>query len=478
MADPFRKVRPNEEITFSAAAENAKLDAARAFRLSQHDIRPGVPLTQTRSGDIVPVLNDTGSDLPVRAVVGLDGPIFEPGDSLEAFLREVAFRGVTPTADHGGKFGILLAPAAADQVVRAYVAGVTQVLVDVADPDHSCADVDPGSTLNLVTKEEGGSAQLLWIDPSAYYEGLRWAIVRFGSTCGGSESGGTGGGLSRCDCPEDSYEVEVDCGSCGEYYGTIKMPRFWRLTILGSQEWPYGTPCIATPCLALVGKQFLLEIEDDAYGSPTCTWSGAGPGCITAELTPDGDDEWKITILDPDDCVMAVLRVAGSDFQCCGTTDAWESDPGSACDISATLAPHECTCCPDLTPCLCGCLDPGPPCIGWQVSFEFGPPGGMFPCPCHFVNGSYLMRRDTPDGCTYRANTGGGGFVELAFNAPGDKWLLTISDNACLSWVGELSRAAFDCGGSNVFPKVSSNNTCSTEPASITVSPVGPHSCD
>ena len=44
------------------------------------------------------------------------------------------------------------------------------------------------------------------------------------------------------------------------------MPRFWRLTILGSQEWPYGTPCIATPCLALVGKQFLLEIEDDAYG--------------------------------------------------------------------------------------------------------------------------------------------------------------------------------------------------------------------
>lgn len=184
MADPYRQVRPGEDVEFSAAAWNAMLDAARAAKgpaAGRADAAPG----RGRQADVVLVRNDSGGGLARASVLGLGGPAFSPADSEDAFLREVCFKGVTPTADHLGKFCVLLEPAPAGRVARAYVAGVCPVLVDVGDPDDASADVAAGSAAHLLSSPSGGSAQILWKEAddayTGYYTGVQWALVRLGT---------------------------------------------------------------------------------------------------------------------------------------------------------------------------------------------------------------------------------------------------------------------------------------------------------
>lgn len=184
MADPFEPVQPNQPVIFSATAWNAMLDAGRAYRADQlgSDSRP---LTTSRSGSIIRVLNDTGDDLDRGRIVGLDEPIFVPEETSEAAaLREVAMIGVVPTTDHLGKFAVLLEPAPTDTVVRAWVDGVCWARVNVVDETHTYADIEDGETDALKSCFDG-SAQILWKEgdvPYGYYYGggEQWAIVRLG----------------------------------------------------------------------------------------------------------------------------------------------------------------------------------------------------------------------------------------------------------------------------------------------------------
>lgn len=188
MPDPFHKVRPGDDLNVSATAYNAIIDAAQAEQRRQLG-NDSDPRTTTRDASIIRVKNGTGSDLPRLSVVGLSTPIFTPTDSLDAFLREVTFRGIVPTSSHLGKFAILLEPAATDQVVRAFVSGVCPVMVDVSDADHTCADVDPTQT-DALASSETGTAQILWKegdDDPVYATGPQWAVVRFGPSCGVQE---------------------------------------------------------------------------------------------------------------------------------------------------------------------------------------------------------------------------------------------------------------------------------------------------
>lgn len=194
MPDPYRTYRPGDLPPGDAATFNAFSTAARAERDRQNDRRSG-DLETPRDGVLVRVLNDTEGDLERFAIVGLDAPIFTPGESIHAFLREACFRGVVPQEEHRGKFAILHEPAKADQVVRAWVGGVTPARVDVTDPDHGFADITPGET-SILTSAATGGAQILWSDPDgytgyAYYSDEPWAVVRIGGGAGG-EGGGSG----------------------------------------------------------------------------------------------------------------------------------------------------------------------------------------------------------------------------------------------------------------------------------------------
>lgn len=186
MPDPYRKVAQGDPVTFSASAWNGMLDAARTLAFSRHDRFSDDRETTRRSG-IVLVKNETAADLPRRAVVGLDGPIFAPSVSEEAFLRDVAFRGVEPDATHRDRFVILLEPAPGARVVRAFASGVCQARIDIVDQEHRFAVAEPGSTDRLASAASG-SAQILWREGDegyGYETGEQWAIVRLGQSSGG-----------------------------------------------------------------------------------------------------------------------------------------------------------------------------------------------------------------------------------------------------------------------------------------------------
>lgn len=213
MPDPFGKVRPGQEVTFDTTAWNAMLGAGKAFLRDQQNVGT-VGERPTRSGDIIKVKNESGRALSRFSVLGLSAPIFlptkEPSARLDAFKREVSFRGTVPDSAHVGKFCILLDPLDVGRIGRAFVSGVVQVEVDVTDATHTCCDISDDVTTNLVSMSEGGSAEILWFESQDEFEpGVQWAVVRIGTNCricchssSSSSSSSTSG-----DCPNN-------CGHC------------------------------------------------------------------------------------------------------------------------------------------------------------------------------------------------------------------------------------------------------------------------
>jgi hypothetical protein len=197
MPDPFRKVNPGDPVEFTAVAWNAMLDAARSSQFRTGGDAAPIP---RRQATIVNVTNGTGSDLNRNSVVGLDGPIFTPEQSEDAFLREVAFRAITPDIDlHKRRYAVLLDAIPADQVGRAYLSGVCQVRVDLIDPSHEFARIVDMDSAKLESSRFG-HAQILWTEADgAYYgydTGVMWAIVRLGVTMSCIAIGIANGGIS------------------------------------------------------------------------------------------------------------------------------------------------------------------------------------------------------------------------------------------------------------------------------------------
>jgi hypothetical protein len=458
MADPLRKVQVGQPVPRSATAYNAMVDAALAHRRHEHDRLSGV-LETPRDGDIIRLVNDTGTDLDRNSVVGIGGPIFTPSQSLDAFLREVALRGVVPTADHKGKFAILLDPAKDGRVIRAYVDGAVQVRVNVVDDTHTCAEVDPGNTAALVSSEDG-SAQILWKeadDAYGYATGEQWAIIRFGSTCGGGTGSGKGT-PDRCRCPEkdEPYEIEVDCGHCTEAYGHSVMPKFWILRVIGSTADPYGAPaCPDHPCSDLINKEFRIKNEGaGAYGySDSCTWSGQKI-CYHAELVV-GPVNWTITITDENGCVLDILTKPTVDANCCGVNDGWTSDGSSPCNLTVHLAPDPCTCCPPDN-LFCGDC-PGEPPDKWRVVVpDFVSSGICAPEACAAFVGTFTLNfapQEPEFPCYWSGSNGGvGGF--LKYDGAAKVWHFEIGGGGQCYAAWELAASLFHCCEENVIPWV------------------------
>jgi len=209
MPDPFRGYRPGDASPKDAGSFNAFAMAARLARDSGK-ILSANPLGSTRSGDIIRVKNASGADLDRFAVVGLDEPVFLPSTHLEEFKREVVFSGVTPTSSHVRKFAVLLEPAANDdRVVRAIVAGVVQVQVDVSVTAHEYAQAK-ASTNNKLESSGDGPAQILWRETGT---GVKWAIVRLGAQDVGTRLAKiTGGGIAAV------ASNVLASGTCRLYY--------------------------------------------------------------------------------------------------------------------------------------------------------------------------------------------------------------------------------------------------------------------
>ncbi|MCL2645586.1 MAG: hypothetical protein FWD61_01110 [Phycisphaerales bacterium] len=178
MGDPLKKVKPGDKLRIPATTYNAFIDTTRAFQASQRNIG-STPQSAMRSSGIVLVRNDSGNDLSRYSVLGIDSPIIDPEDNLDAFKNKVAVVGVTPSEDdHVGKFVILLEPLKSKKIGMAYGAGICPVKIDVPDEDveYPYADIADGKTANLKAKHYG-AATILWREGGT---GVQWALVRLG----------------------------------------------------------------------------------------------------------------------------------------------------------------------------------------------------------------------------------------------------------------------------------------------------------
>ncbi len=199
MPDDFRHVSPGEALSITARAWNTLIDSARSTSTG------AVPDSgSSRQASIIRVKNESGGALSRNAVLGIEDPIFTPGDaSLDAFMREVTFRAITPDiTKHKRRFCVLLDPAPIDGVVRAYLAGVCQVKVDVGDQSHEYATIKNAESGHLDSSRYG-YAQILWREGDegtpygdAYDTGLQWAIVRLGAHCPSVAIGKANGAIS------------------------------------------------------------------------------------------------------------------------------------------------------------------------------------------------------------------------------------------------------------------------------------------
>jgi hypothetical protein len=490
MGDRFKKAQAGQPLEVSATAWNAFIDAAQKTKNAQHDELSDAA-TQFRPADIIKLRNESGIDLPRFSVLGISAPIFAPSVSLRAFQDQVALTGVVPTeSDHFGRFAILLDPVRNGHIARAWVSGACQARVNVEDDDHTCADVTDGDPTKL-TSAKRGAAQLLWREGGT---GDQWAIVRFGAICFGSNE--ASGPLSRCDCPEDSYEVATKCVPCGAY--GRKMPTYWWLEVLESDANPYAESECETPC-ATIPTLVKLKNETDAYGNPLCLWTGSST-CFSFELSQSGD-YYYIRIWDRFDCLLTTLRKHVDTFNCCGENEDWELVDGSVCIVQILLRPHECTCC-DEEPCpppgepLCDDTDccvqnctitatvsnlytPPPlpctlfddPCFtidGDPCPFPVGDPGRLgcyksFPSPpesCGGMNGVYSLT--WTKNCTWRFRgipSGiGSTMVEALLTLSGRVWTLRLEGEN--GQVAVFHSVDWECGFPVLMEFSASESTC------------------
>lgn len=180
VSEALQKTYPGAPLRIPATAYNAFVDAAVAHRQRERDASRD-PLRDFRQAGIVTVRNDTASTVPRFGVLGVDGPLFDPGAALEAFQRWVALIGSTPsTATHLGRFVITLEPIAAGALGRACAAGLCLVQLIVLQDDgrdRLYAEIINGVTAGLLAGDRGATA-ILWKEPGV---GVKWAVVRLGA---------------------------------------------------------------------------------------------------------------------------------------------------------------------------------------------------------------------------------------------------------------------------------------------------------
>ncbi|MBU0616140.1 MAG: hypothetical protein KKI02_00320, partial [Planctomycetes bacterium] len=204
----FRRVNARDPVRIPAPAYNAWCEAAEAYQagnagFTTKTTAPAVDRTRVR------IRNDSGTDLPRFAVLGVTGPLFTPTDNLAEFLAAPKLTGTTPDAeDHAGRFVILLEPIPADRIGWALAAGVVPVMVDMQTADDRFADVTDGEA-GYLTSGGNSAARILWAEEGT---GPKRAMVLLG-----------GSGLPPSTCENDILRGDGEGGwvvfpapDCGE----------------------------------------------------------------------------------------------------------------------------------------------------------------------------------------------------------------------------------------------------------------------
>lgn len=236
MSDSFAKVRPGQPIKIAARAWNSVID--------QVTIRPRFGASPSLSPPInfqVRCRNATTGDVPRWGVLQITGILETPTGATGAystgpqtagtmsFLSYPGVVGVTPTSAAGAKFVVATEPIEAGKVGMVAIDGVVQVKLDVGATDHSFASAKAGSVTQMRTGSSGEAA-VLWKEDGT---GLRWGLVRIGSTAGGGvKLGKITGTWSK----GSSQEVWEYSGAGWQVSGTIGYATITGMNLFATVE--------------------------------------------------------------------------------------------------------------------------------------------------------------------------------------------------------------------------------------------------
>ena len=177
-AGHLRKVRTGDPLRIPAAAYNAFVDAAHLARRIDADAGAG-PVIPGAQEHLVLVRNDSGDDLPRFGIVGIAGPIIEPGaeGNTDEFKRRAALIGaaISTGDEYIGRFVVAREPIPSGRIGWAVIRGVTPATVNVVSGEHTHADTYPEE--QHLRSGFTGAARILWKEDGT---GLKLAVIEIG----------------------------------------------------------------------------------------------------------------------------------------------------------------------------------------------------------------------------------------------------------------------------------------------------------
>jgi len=170
----FTKVTKGDPLSFRADTFNSFIDAAKAHKDGQNQIRGPLNLNQ-QSGSIT-VRNITGADQDQFAVLSLRDVVISPTDNDLEFKHNYAFDVdiFDEATDNPSSIVILQEPIKPGELGAAMISGTSPTPITVTNENDEYANLSDGAT--QFESSSGGVGRILYKEPGT---GLKWGIVIF-----------------------------------------------------------------------------------------------------------------------------------------------------------------------------------------------------------------------------------------------------------------------------------------------------------
>lgn len=269
-------VLPGDPLRVTADEFNIAMDAGEAHRRGQINMQSAATRRLPSQPNTILVRNDSGLLVGRFGVLGIDSPLIAPDVNEAEFVNHCAVAGVTPAAEHAGRFVILTEPLEDGKIGLAWVSGACPVQISMQTATDSLADV----CIDDCTQLLGGSgcAQILWADAAETYPATVWGLVRIG---------GGGGGLERYRVIS-VYNDYLECDQLplGESPGEIVQVEKPLMLQHVLSHYP-GIDGLSTvnpqKVTASVGSLF-----ETWYVTPLYVWGGETPSSVIWAAVVDG----------------------------------------------------------------------------------------------------------------------------------------------------------------------------------------------
>jgi hypothetical protein len=180
---------PSKQRMVRAINENAPLAGASLGQSGSVIYQPHQPRIWQ---ELFPCQNNSGQNLPAFSIVGLDSPLINASDNLQAFQRYPGFNIVIPDASkHFGKWGILRRGIAKDKRGWVQITGFAVAKILINDTTHLCAGLHDGDPTRI-SSFTLGVAQIKAFSKDK--DNQDWCYFTFGNTVNWNPGCSTGSG--------------------------------------------------------------------------------------------------------------------------------------------------------------------------------------------------------------------------------------------------------------------------------------------